>query len=274
MLEAGPGRSVADGCPALLLLHGWMATAALNWESAIKALSPEFRVVAPDLRGHGRYGYRSPRFSVEACADDQAELAEQLGLGSVVAVGYSMGGAVAQVLARRHPRLVSGLVLCATAATFAEHVWLRPVVRVVGTTAGSAARRWHRASQWVLRHRIARYDAAGEAGEGHHARWALEDRVHSSLAGFIEAGAVLNGFDSRPWLHGLEIPTAVVVTTADRRVPPWRQDALVALIPGARRFPVDAGHDAVVTKRDLFFPVLRQACLAVSSGHWGQPAGA
>lgn len=264
VLEAGGESLAARDRPPLLLLHGWMATAALNWGGTIKALSPDFRVVAPDLRGHGRYGDRSPRFSVEACADDQAELAEQMSLGPFVAVGYSMGGAVAQVLARRHPKLVSGLVLCATAASFAEHTWLRPAVRVVGLTAGSAARHWHRTSQWVLRRRVAHHDAAGEAGGDHHAHWALEDRAHSSLAGFIEAGAVLNGFDSRSWLHQLEVPTAVVVTTADRRVPPWRQDTLTALIPGARRFPVDAGHDAVVSRRDLFFPALRQACVAVS----------
>ena len=75
-------------------------------------------MVAPDLRGHGR-GIRSRRpFRLEDCADDLAALVEQLGCGPVVVVGYSMGGLVAQLLWRRHPDLVAGLVLCSTARVF------------------------------------------------------------------------------------------------------------------------------------------------------------
>src|SRR5262249_9076946 len=51
----------------------------------------------------------------EDCADDVAALATVLGVRRFVAVGYSMGGMIAQLLARRHPPLLSGLVLCSTA---------------------------------------------------------------------------------------------------------------------------------------------------------------
>jgi pimeloyl-ACP methyl ester carboxylesterase len=241
-----------------------MATAALNWYNLIDALGQDFRVVAPDLRGHGRYGDGAARFTVEGCADDVAALVDQLGTGPVIAVGYSMGGAVAQVLARRHPAAVRGIVLCATAATFAELTWLRPAVKVAGWLAGTAARRWPGAARDILRRQIARRDAAGEAGGRHHAPWAMQDRARSSLACFIEAGAVLNAFDSRSWLHELDVPAAVVVTTQDARVPPWRQDTLTALVAGAERFTVEAGHDAAVAHRDVFLPVLRQACLSVA----------
>ena len=52
------------------------------------------------------------------CADDVAALVEELGTGKVIAAGYSMGGPVAQLLRRRHPDKVAGLVLCATAPAF------------------------------------------------------------------------------------------------------------------------------------------------------------
>jgi 3-oxoadipate enol-lactonase len=272
VLEAGPPGPVGKDRPALLLLHGWMATAALNWDASLEAISADFKVVAPDLRGHGRYGHSSPPFSVEGCADDQAELVDVLGLGPVVVVGYSMGGAVAQVMARRHPEVVRGLVLCATAASFAERTWLRPLVKLVGKVAGSTARRWQPAAQRAMRRRMDRRDAAGEAGGGLHPVWALEERYSSSVAAFIEAGAMLNAFDSKAWLHELKAPTAVVVTTSDQRVPPWRQDTLVALVPGARRYTVDGGHDAIVSQQDRFMPVLRRACLDVSAAgtmSWG-----
>ena len=63
-----------EGAPALLLLHGWMAAAALNWSGSFRFLGERFRVVAPNLRGHGRAGTKSPPFSVEGCADDVAGL--------------------------------------------------------------------------------------------------------------------------------------------------------------------------------------------------------
>ena len=106
---AGP----ADA-PTIILLHGWTVTGALNWFRTFEPLSKKFNVVTLDHRGHGR-GIRSQeRFRLEDVADDVAALAELLGLDSAIVAGYSMGGTVAQLAARRHPDLVSGLVLSAT----------------------------------------------------------------------------------------------------------------------------------------------------------------
>jgi pimeloyl-ACP methyl ester carboxylesterase len=91
-----PGRgefflrdSGGDG-PALLLLHGWMVSADLNWITVYDALAGAgYRVLALDHRGHGR-GLRSPkRFRLTACADDAAALVRHEGIERVVAVGYS-----------------------------------------------------------------------------------------------------------------------------------------------------------------------------------------
>ena len=89
-------------------------------------------------------------------------------------------------------------------------------------------------------------------------RW--RRRSKSDLATFIEAGAALNAYDSSGWLPELEVPAAVVITSRDQTVAPWRQETLAALIPGARRYVVDAGHDVVVAAPDLLLPVLVNAC--------------
>src|SRR5205823_12111170 len=74
-------------------------------------LASSYRVIALDQRGHGR-GMRSTEpFSLEDCADDAAALLDQLGVRDVIAVGYSMGGPVALLLARRHPGRVKALAL-------------------------------------------------------------------------------------------------------------------------------------------------------------------
>ena len=104
-----------------MLLHGLLATADLNWSASYAALSRHVRVVALDHRGHGR-GIRSRgRFRLEDCADDAVAVADMLGLRTFVPVGYSMGGLIAQLVWRQHPRRVDGLVLCATSRNFGRH---------------------------------------------------------------------------------------------------------------------------------------------------------
>ena len=68
VVEAPPGA------PTILLLHGWTATADLNWYSSYPALEGKYGVVALDHRGHGR-GIRSKRpFRLTDCADDAVAL--------------------------------------------------------------------------------------------------------------------------------------------------------------------------------------------------------
>jgi len=96
---AGP-----PGAPTLILLHGWGGTAAGNWAPAMPTLARHFRIIAPDLRGHDL-----------AAVDEVVALANALGVERFIAVGYSLGSAVASQLARRHPDRVQAIVLCAAA---------------------------------------------------------------------------------------------------------------------------------------------------------------
>ena len=98
-----------------------MFSADTNWYRAYGPLAERgYRVIALDHRGHGRR-LRSPDpFRLADCAGDAAALVRELDCAPVTAVGYSMGGPIAQLLARDDRDLVSGLVLCATAAHWQE----------------------------------------------------------------------------------------------------------------------------------------------------------
>ena len=108
------------GAPTILLLHGWTASADLNWFACYAPLARHYRVLAIDHRGHGRGIRTRARFRLADCADDAAALIDQLGTGPVIAVGYSMGGPIAQLLWHRHRDKVAGLVLCATTDRFSS----------------------------------------------------------------------------------------------------------------------------------------------------------
>src|SRR6201999_1853066 len=135
-LPGGASMAYRDSAPSgaaqpLMLLHGLGITADLNWGPAYADLGELFRVVAPDLPGHGRDVRPWPGFSLEKCADHMVALADSLQIDTFIACGYSMGSLVAQLLWRRHPDRISGLVLGATSRNFLGS----PVERLVGSLA-------------------------------------------------------------------------------------------------------------------------------------------
>lgn len=248
------------GAPTLLLLHGWTVTADLNWFAAYEALGERFRVVALDHRGHGR-GIRSWRpFRLEDCADDTAALADELGIERLVAVGYSMGGPVAQLLWQRHRRLVAGLVLCATGCSFAAQT-LRTRLYFSSLLGLSVAARLTPApvrrqlTGSVIRRRIHGAPLA---------EWGISEMQLNDPSALLEAGWSIGQFRSQSWAGSIDVPTAVVTTTLDQVVSPRRQAALAAAIPGATRHEVEGDHSACVTDPDRFVPALVEGCTSVA----------
>ena len=101
-----------EGDP-LVLLHGGGVTAD-SWFAQIPALAEQFRVYAPERRGHGRTPDVEGPVTTDIMADDTVAFLETLGTGPVHLVGWSAGGTVALRLALRRPDLVRKLVLIGT----------------------------------------------------------------------------------------------------------------------------------------------------------------
>jgi pimeloyl-ACP methyl ester carboxylesterase len=96
--------------PGILLLHGLMGRASTWWPVA-QWLRRYGRVVGIDARGHGRNTQRGGDWRTEDFAADAASVIRRHDLGPVVAIGHSMGGLHALVLAAEHPSLVRGVVV-------------------------------------------------------------------------------------------------------------------------------------------------------------------
>ena len=97
----GPGRP-------LLALHGHLSEGR-TFAGVARELGAEWRVIAPDLRGHGD-SERAPEYSREGYIADVVSLLEHLGLGPVPVLGHSGGAITGYQLAARHPQLVSALI--------------------------------------------------------------------------------------------------------------------------------------------------------------------
>jgi 3-oxoadipate enol-lactonase len=252
---AGPA-----GAPTVVLLHGWTATADLNWWATYAPLAEHVGVVALDHRGHGR-GIRSAEpFRLEQCADDVAALAAALGLERIIPVGYSMGGPIAQLVWRRHRALVAGLVLCATSASFVATPRERVLQRLAtGTSALAGAVPLARLTSAALG------KWTGWRGRREPAWWGFEEVARHDWAQILEAGRETLRFDSRSWIGSVDVPTAVLVNDEDSVVPTERQRALAEVIPGASTWTVHGGHAVCTTSPGRFVPSLVEACRSVTS---------
>ncbi|MEQ8435896.1 MAG: alpha/beta hydrolase [Ilumatobacter fluminis] len=253
---AGPA-----GAPTIVLLHGWTATADLNWFACYAALGEHFHVVAYDHRGHGTGLRMRQPFRLEDCADDAAAVADALGVDSFIPVGYSMGGTIAQLVWRRHRDRVDGLVLGATAPYFAGR---RPErLSFVGLTGLATIARYTpaQARAWIT-DQVYLQRKSEQWGP-----WAAEQVAGHDWRMILEAGRAIGEFSSTDWISDVDVPTSVVVTTADQVVPPRRQTKLWRWIPDADVFRVHGNHDAVVSEADLFAPQLVRAIHATGRRH-------
>ncbi len=268
----GPGPPA----PTVLLLHGWMFPADMHWFTSYGAIADVARVLAPDHRGHGRGTRPSKPFRLVDVADDAAALLRELDAGPAIAVGYSMGGPIAMLLWQRHPELVSGLVLCATAATFNvsrnDH-WKWRTMGLLQLAMRLLPRHWwERGSQAVIDRRLPLQltrliDTELPARLQGLLPWMVGEADRGSAEDIAEAGRELSRFDARGWLPTVDVPSAVIVTTRDKLVGiDVQRDMALRLGADTTTIELDVDHDAMIARPDAFVPALLQAIAAVSDG--------
>jgi 3-oxoadipate enol-lactonase len=249
-------RDTGGDGPVVMLLHGWMASADLNWCGSYHDLvATGYRVLAIDHRGHGRGLRPLTPFRLEDCAADAAAVLRQLGLAPALIVGYSMGGAIAQLVARDHPDVAAGVVLSGTAQHWQDRR-TRRVWRTMGLLGLSLSLAPRASWRWGLRRIGMREDPT--------AAWLRSEMMRHSPLDLAEAGRELGRFDSRAWLSSVTPPLAVVITTRDDAVSPRKQRELAAAA-GGRTFEVPIRHLDIVTSASQYNPVLIEALRAVSS---------
>jgi pimeloyl-ACP methyl ester carboxylesterase len=244
-----------------MLIHGVACTAELNWGKVFTPLAAHFHVVAADLRGHGDGIRAGLRFRLEDCADDVAALAAVLSTGKFTAVGYSMGGMVAQLVYRRHASLLSGLVLCSTAGNVGSPAQKLSAFALPAVAAGL---RWNPVLQLVSAE-VLGSALLGPIDDPATARWARAQLRRTTLASAVSAIGAVSEFSSDGWIGQVNVPAAVVVTTRDRIVPASRQLLLARAIPGATLHRVDADHAMCITAPQVFARTLLEACRAAQA---------
>ena len=128
-----PGATIAywvsgpERAPVVLLLHG----ATLDhraWDAQVDELTPQYRVVVPDLRGHGESTLEGA-FRFDDAVDDVAALLDAVDTGAPIALGgLSLGGNIAQEIVHRDPQRIDALVVAdSTCNTASRHPLAAPL---------------------------------------------------------------------------------------------------------------------------------------------------
>jgi 3-oxoadipate enol-lactonase/4-carboxymuconolactone decarboxylase len=225
------------GAPPLVLLHS-LGTNLHVWDAQAAELSRSFRVIRPDLRGHGLSDCTPGPYSMALFAQDLAGLLDALQVDQVHVAGVSIGGMIAQAFAAAHPGRAASLVLVDTAMAIPP------------------------AASWSERAAKVRAEGIGVIAEGVIARWvtpAFMDApetaglramlLRTPAEGYAAAAQAIAAADLTASTHGLQVPALIIVGAQDQATPVASAQALHAALAGSSLFVLpDAAHIPLVEK--------------------------
>nr|MBA2625744.1 alpha/beta hydrolase [Acidimicrobiia bacterium] len=189
-------------------------------------------------------------------------LLEHLGTGPAIVCGYSMGGPISLLLWQRHPHLVKGLVLEATALEWRASARERIVWKAMGLV--EYVLRLGPSKGLVERFLRQAIDTAPDLAP--FRGWLKGELRRGDPLDLAQAGRALGDYDARPFARSVDLPTAVVLTTKDRLVRPRKQRALAKAIRGSVTYELAGDHDACLVMPTEFAAVTVEALKAVGAG--------
>ena len=235
-----------DG-PALVFINA-LGSDLRIWDDVAAILSPDFRIIRYDKRGHGLSELGPDRCDMADYARDLAALLDRLGVARATVVGLSIGGLIAQDLYRQRPELFAALVLSDTAAKIGtDETWDARIADIerggIEAIADSVLERWFTAG-FRANHRD---ELAG---------WrAMLTRTPKQ--GYLAACGALKRADLRPHAGAVRIATLCLVGEADGSTPAALVRETAGLIEGAR-FEIipGAGHVPNIETPEVFAALL------------------
>ncbi|MEW9612579.1 alpha/beta fold hydrolase [Shinella sp. S4-D37] len=242
--------------PAIVLLHPVGLRGAF-WDPVIDGLEDRFRVISPDLRGHGGSDVPATDFTLEDMAQDVIDLIEAVGAPPAVVCGCSLGGMLAQAVTIAAPQLVRGMVVISAGHDRDEAGRKAVLARAQAARAGMPAILETTMGRWFSEE-VTRSDPAMVAKVR---AWLLEDDpvVHSRC---WQAMAFL---DHAAGLGTIRVPALAIAATGDKSVAPAVMQDLAARIAGADyKEIVGAGHLSPLERPNEIAAMLRAFAEAIA----------
>lgn len=240
-----------DGLP-VLMIHGFPFDRTI-WKSQVAALSSDYRVITPDLRGHGQTPASDGVYTMDLLAHDVLALLDELGVERAVWVGHSMGGYLSMAALRLAPERLMGLALVATHPHADSED--RRIQRIQ-----SAESALENGSANIALSMMSMLFATNTDPKSPTARGVYDIMIEASPEGLNGA---LRGMAERPesvaTLQALSIPALVIAGAEDQIVDVAVAEKMAAMIPQAELVVVpEAGHMVMVEQPDATNEALRR----------------
>jgi 3-oxoadipate enol-lactonase len=222
-------EALGEGTP-IVLVHGF-TNFGLSWMQQLPLLVHSgYRVIVPDLYGHGLSQRAAGVASVETLAADMVALLDHLSLDRAIVCGLSLGGMVAQQLALDYPQRVSALVIANSRAKFSDPHLKTVVEGWIATFEKPQGPELRLQATWpaLLSERF-RDSPTGEAAL---AIWTLLARGNSG-ASLSNVALGMLSFDVLERLGAIRVPTLVISGEHDKLFPPAQAKEVADGIPGA-----------------------------------------
>jgi 3-oxoadipate enol-lactonase len=208
-----------------VVLHHPLATNLTIWDELTAALTPRYRVVRFDARGHGKTEAPGGPYKFETLADDVVALMDHLKIDRAHFLGLSMGGMVGQYLGMGHAKRFNSLQLVATSSRVppeARHLWSDRVklVREKGMTSQppTSMQRWLTEANRQKPALVAR----------------LTNMIETTPAeGYIGWSQAIEQLDITDRIKAIALPTQVIVGDEDPATPPAAAEAIHRQIAGS-----------------------------------------
>jgi 3-oxoadipate enol-lactonase len=246
--------------PAILLLHG-LAGDRRVWNAIIPALSGEFRVLAPDLRGHGETPLPGGSTgSLEEFEADVLGFLDRAQLPTVHWVGLNAGAFLALRIVLDHPERARSLTLVSGAAYCDGHQ--KAVMERWWTTYDTDG-----PDAFALRLLKDIYYPDWIEAHLEVADLLREEALHRDYTGARAWGRALTAFDEKNRIAGLTVPTLMVQAMDDGVVDPSHGRILRQTIPGSQiRILAQTGHVVPAERPNELVESLRTLVRRAESG--------
>ena len=253
-------RYEIDGNPAgpPLLFSNSLGTTCELWNPQLDALSPTFRIIRYDTRGHGSSDVPDGPYTIDVLGHDAMAILDATGVKQAHVCGLSLGGLTAMWLAVHRPDRVRSVTLVSTAARIANAMmWEERIVQVqtsgVEPLADAAMGRWFSQS----------------FRDSHPGVVAIYRRMLSETpaVGYAACCAAIRDADLRSAIAGISLPALIIAGHHDPVTPPADAEAMHDRISGSRLSLLDAAHILNVERAAEFNDLLRIFIIGQEASH-------
>ncbi len=222
------------GGRVVVLSHS-LSSSLLMWDLQVDALSPYFRVLRYDIRGHGKSDAPPGPYTLDLLAQDVIQLLDALDIDRVHFVGLSLGGMIGQSLALNNPHRLKSLALCDTAAVVpgeAQPLWQERIDKAqkegMGALLEQTMERW--------------FTPSFLKGNSRMLALIREQLLATPVSGYMGCSEAIRKLDYLDRLSEIKMPTLIMVGEDD---------------PGTPVSASEAAHERISNSKLVILPSAR-----------------